>query len=64
MPRWELGSADRLKAATMALFAEKGVEETSVVEIAQRARVTTRTFFRYFPDKRDVLFAESDGCPT
>ncbi|WP_033340503.1 TetR family transcriptional regulator [Catenuloplanes japonicus] len=61
MPRWELGSADRLKQAAMELFREKGFEDTSVVEIAARARVTTRTFFRYFPDKRDVLFAESEG---
>src|ERR1700753_1409173 len=61
MPRWELGSEERLKQIAMELFAEKGFEETSVVEIAKRARVTTRTFFRYFPDKREVLFAESDG---
>ncbi len=59
MPRWELGSEDRLKKAAMELFHEKGFEGTSVVEIAKRARVTTRTFFRYFSDKRDVLFAES-----
>lgn len=61
MPRWELGSEDRLKQAALELFGEKGFEDTSVVEIAKRARVTTRTFFRYFPDKRDVLFAESAG---
>ncbi|MBU2667825.1 TetR family transcriptional regulator [Actinoplanes bogorensis] len=61
MPRWESGSAERLTRIAMELFAEKGFEETSVVEIAKRARVTTRTFFRYFPDKREVLFAESDG---
>jgi AcrR family transcriptional regulator len=60
MPRWELGSQDRLTQATMELFEEKGFEDTSVVEIAKRARVTTRTFFRYFPEKRDVLFAHSD----
>jgi AcrR family transcriptional regulator len=44
----------------MALFEERGFEDTSVVEIAERARVTTRTFFRYFADKRAVLFAEAD----
>src|SRR3954452_24416960 len=60
MPRWEQGSADRLKKAALELFEEQGFENTSVVEIADRARVTTRTFFRYFSDKREVLFSESD----
>lgn len=60
MPRWELGSEDRLKKTALELFDEKGFEDASVVEIAKRARVTTRTFFRYFSDKRDVLFAEAD----
>ncbi len=61
MPRWEHGSAERLKKAALELFDERGFENTSVVEIAERARVTTRTFFRYFSDKREVLFAESAG---
>ena len=60
MPRWEHGSEDRLKIAAIELFAEQGFEHTSVIQIAQRARVTTRTFFRYFSDKREVLFAGSD----
>ncbi|WP_228003246.1 TetR family transcriptional regulator [Nocardia australiensis] len=60
MPRWELGSEERLKRAALELFDEKGFEDASVVQIAKRAGVTTRTFFRYFSDKRDVLFAESD----
>jgi AcrR family transcriptional regulator len=64
MPRWEQGSADRLVKAALELFEEQGFESTSVVEIADRARVTTRTFFRYFPDKREVLFAESDRIRT
>jgi len=64
MPRWEQGSADRLTKAALELFEEQGFENTSVVEIADRARVTTRTFFRYFPDKREVLFAESDRIRT
>jgi AcrR family transcriptional regulator len=60
MPRWEQGSADRLTRAALELFEEQGFESTSVVEIADRARVTTRTFFRYFADKAEVLFAESE----
>jgi AcrR family transcriptional regulator len=64
MPRWEQGSADRLTKAALELFEERGFENTSVVEIAARARVTTRTFFRYFPDKSEVLFAESDRIRT
>ena len=61
MPRWEHGSAERLKQAAMELFEEQGFEDTSAVQIAKRARVTTRTFFRYFPDKEEVLFADSDA---
>jgi AcrR family transcriptional regulator len=64
MPRWEHGSEDRLKKAALELFAEQGFEDTSTIEIAARAGVTNRTFFRYFSDKREVLFAESDGLRT
>jgi AcrR family transcriptional regulator len=61
MPRWEHGSAERLKQAALELFEEQGFEDTSAVQIAERARVTTRTFFRYFPDKEEVLFADADA---
>ncbi|TQS43453.1 TetR family transcriptional regulator [Cryptosporangium phraense] len=61
MPRWEHGSADRLKQAAMELFEEQGFDATSAVQIADRARVTTRTFFRYFPDKEEVLFADAEA---
>lgn len=60
MPRWEQGSEERLTAAALELFREQGFENTSVVEIARRARVTNRTFFRYFSDKREVLFADAE----
>ena len=44
----------------MELFGERGFEEVTVAEIAQRAGLTERTFFRYFGDKREVLFGGSD----
>jgi AcrR family transcriptional regulator len=46
----------RLQQAAIELFLEKGYERTTVEEIAQRAELTQRTFFRYFSDKREVLF--------
>ncbi len=61
MPRWEQGSEERMKQAAMELFEEQGFEATTAVQIAKRARVTTRTFFRYFPDKEEILFADADA---
>jgi AcrR family transcriptional regulator len=43
----------------MELYVERGFEQTTVAEIAQRAGLTARTFFRHFADKREVLFAGS-----
>ncbi|UOX90736.1 TetR family transcriptional regulator [Amycolatopsis sp. FBCC-B4732] len=60
MPRWEEGSEERMKQSAMELFEEQGFEATTAVQIAERARVTTRTFFRYFPDKEEILFADAD----
>jgi AcrR family transcriptional regulator len=57
MTRWEPGSRERLQGAALELFSEQGFEDTTVGEIAARVGVTTRTFFRHFADKRDVLFA-------
>ncbi|MFI5284715.1 MAG: TetR family transcriptional regulator [Candidatus Dormibacteria bacterium] len=56
MARWEPDSRGRLERAAIALFGERGFENTTVVEIAARAGLTERTFFRYFADKREVLF--------
>ena len=60
MPRWQPGARERLQATTLELFAEQGFEATTVAEIASRAGLTERTFFRYFADKREVLFAGQD----
>lgn len=57
MPRWESGSRERLADAALGLFASQGFERTTVAEIAAAAGLTERTFFRYYADKREVLFA-------
>ena len=57
MVRWEPDARGRLERAALALYGERGFENTTVVEIAERAGLTERTFFRYFTDKREVLFA-------
>src|SRR6267143_16262 len=57
MTRWEPDSRGRLEQAALALFGERGFENTTVAEIAARAGLTERTFFRYFADKREVLFS-------
>lgn len=59
MARWEGDAEGRLRTAAMELFAELGYEQTSVAAIAERAGLTARTFFRYFSDKREVLFGGS-----
>ena len=56
MARWEPDSRGRLEQAALTLYGERGFENTTVAEIAARAGVTERTFFRYFADKREVLF--------
>jgi AcrR family transcriptional regulator len=56
MGRWEPDARGRLAKAAMELYAEHGFEQTTVAEIAARAGLTERTFFRHFADKREVLF--------
>lgn len=46
----------RLQRTALELFREHGYERTTAAEIAERTGMTERTFFRYFPDKREVLF--------
>ena len=60
MPRWPEDSRDRLVEASLALFGEHGYAAVTVDDIAARAGVSARTFFRHFPDKEEVLFADDD----
>ncbi|MFC4035976.1 TetR family transcriptional regulator [Streptomyces polygonati] len=57
MGRWEPDARGRLERAAMELYGERGFEQTTVAEIAKRAGLTERTFFRHFADKREVLFS-------
>jgi AcrR family transcriptional regulator len=57
MARWEPGARDRLVVAAVDLYAEQGYDATTVAQIAARAGVTKSTFFRHFPDKRELLVA-------
>lgn len=61
MARWQPDARERLVAAALALFNERGYDETTVAQIAERAGLTRSTFFRHFPDKRDVLAAGQDA---
>jgi len=64
MSRWQPGARDRLERAALDLFLERGFDQTTVPQIAARAGLTTRTFFRHFADKREVLFAGQDEVPA
>ena len=61
VPRWEPNARDRLVEAALGLFGEVGFDQTTVADIAERAGLTERTFFRYFADKREVLFGGSEA---
>jgi AcrR family transcriptional regulator len=61
MGRWEPNARGRLVQAAFALYGERGFEQTTVAEIAERVGLTERTFFRHFADKREVLFAGADA---
>jgi AcrR family transcriptional regulator len=59
--RWEPDAQGRLQRAALDLFVETGFEQATVAEIARRAGVTERTFFRHFADKREVLFSGQEA---
>jgi AcrR family transcriptional regulator len=58
--RWAPDARERLETAALDLFVEKGYEETTVAQIAERAGLNRATFFRHFADKREVLFGGED----
>ncbi|MFC0547423.1 TetR/AcrR family transcriptional regulator [Kutzneria chonburiensis] len=61
MGRWEPGARERLVLAAVDLFTEQGYDATTVAQIAERAGVTKSTFFRHFPDKRELLVAGQES---
>src|SRR6266849_3059016 len=60
MGRWEPNARGRLEQAALELYGERGFDQTTVAEIAARAGLTERTFFRHYADKREVLFGGSE----
>lgn len=60
MARWEGNTRGRLERAALDLFREQGYERTTVAQIARRANLTERSFYRWFADKREVLFGGSE----
>jgi AcrR family transcriptional regulator len=56
MTRWQPDARGRLERAAMELYRERGFDQTTVAQIAERAGLTERTFFRHFADKREILF--------
>lgn len=63
MTRWAPDAALRLEQAAIELFEEQGYTATTVPQITARAGLTTRSFFRHFPDKREVLFLRDREFP-
>src|ERR1700728_3135995 len=59
MGRWQPDSRGRLQEAALDLYSERGFDQTTAAQIAARAGLTERTFFRHFADKREVLFGGS-----
>ena len=60
MARWEGNARGRLERAALDLFTEQGYDRTTVAQIAKRANLTERSFYRWFTDKREVLFGGSE----
>jgi AcrR family transcriptional regulator len=61
MVRWKPDARGRLAEAAMILFIERGYDEVTVADIAERAGLTKRSFFNHFADKREAAFASVDA---
>lgn len=57
MTRWQPDARGRLRQAALELYGENGFDQTTVAQIAERAGLTERTFYRHFADKREVVFS-------
>lgn len=60
MGRWAPDARGRLEQAALELYDQHGYDQTTVTQIAERAGLAQRTFFRHFTDKREVLFGGAD----
>lgn len=60
MARWAGNARGRLERAALDLFTEQDYDRTTIAQIAQRANLTERSFYRWFADKREVLFGGSE----
>lgn len=56
-----LASRDRVVAAAWQLAMEKPWAQVTVADVCERADVVPRTFYRYFRDKTELLFADAAG---
>jgi AcrR family transcriptional regulator len=57
LSRWQPNARGRLRQAALELYGEHGYDQTTVAQIAKRAGLTERTFYRHFTDKREVVFS-------
>jgi AcrR family transcriptional regulator len=64
MARWEGNARGRLERAALDLFTEQGYDGTTVAQIAKRANLTERSFYRWYADKREVLFGGTEELET
>ena len=51
-------SRDEVQRVALALFAERGFEETTLDDVAAAVGVSRRTLFRYYPSKNDIVWGE------